>query len=132
MINVVKFARALAEEPTARRAVERMLREVAADYTDPAHPPGCLIISATAAHGPGSYRVAEDLHALREATKKTIEARIEEGVRLGQLPAGSDVGALTTFYAATIQGMSRQAQDGATKEDLERVAALAMQAWPVS
>lgn len=123
-------ARALAEEATARRAVQRMLCEVAADYTDPAHPPGCLIISATAAHGPGSDGVAEELRVMREATKKTIAARIEQDVGLGQLPAGTDVHALTTFYAATVQGMSRQAQDGATRQDLEQVAALAMQAWP--
>src|SRR5690606_4395845 len=39
-------ARALAEEPHARDAVRRMLREAAARYTEPGHPHGCLIISA--------------------------------------------------------------------------------------
>jgi AcrR family transcriptional regulator len=122
--------RALAEEPTARQAIERMLYEVAADYTDPSHPPGCLIITATAAHGPECADVAENLRVMREATKQTIADRIAEDVRAGRLPADTDVTALATFYAATVQGMSRQAQDGATREDLERVAALAMRAWP--
>ncbi len=122
--------KALTEEPTAHRAIRRMLRELAADYTAPEHPPGCLIISATAAHGPGSDGVAEDLRTIREATKVVVAERISRDVRAGLLPADTEVDALTTFYAATVQGMSRQAQDGATREDLERVAELAMCAWP--
>ncbi|WP_369249881.1 TetR/AcrR family transcriptional regulator [Streptomyces sp. R41] len=123
-------ARALAEEPTAFRAVERLLRESAAMYTDRTHPPGCLIISATAAHGPGSAEVAEELRAGRMAFKQVLADRIAEDVRTGRLPADTDVAALATFCAATQQGMSRQAQDGAGRADLEGVAALAMRAWP--
>ena len=37
---------ALAEEPTAYEAIRRMLHGAAANYTDSAHPPGCLVISA--------------------------------------------------------------------------------------
>src|SRR5438067_996516 len=33
------------EQPTARAAVSMLLHLTAAEYTDPSHPPGCLIIS---------------------------------------------------------------------------------------
>ncbi|GAA4060328.1 TetR/AcrR family transcriptional regulator [Actinomadura miaoliensis] len=123
-------ARALTEEPTAERAIARMLREMAADYTDPSHPPGCLIITATASHGPDCADVAEELRAMRLATRQSIADRIAADVRAGLLPDWTDVTGLATFFAAIVQGMSRQAQDGATRTDLERVAALAMHAWP--
>src|SRR6478735_8182183 len=39
-------SRAFAEEPTARAAMGRMLREAAVVFTEPGHPHGCLMISA--------------------------------------------------------------------------------------
>jgi AcrR family transcriptional regulator len=122
--------RALAEEPTARAAIERVLREAAADYTDPAHPWGCMIISA--AVNCGSPDVEAELRDGREATKATIRARIQADVDEGRLPAETDAEALATFYASVIQGMSTQARDGIGRERLEQVAAQAMLAWPDS
>jgi TetR/AcrR family transcriptional regulator, copper-responsive repressor len=123
-------SRALAEEPTARQAVERVLREAAAHYTDPGHPPGCLVISAAINHGPETADVEAQLRALREAGKRAITERIKDDIMAGRLPASTDSEALGTFYSVTIQGMSRQAQDGATAEDLDKVASLALAAWP--
>ncbi|RAY15727.1 TetR/AcrR family transcriptional regulator [Actinomadura craniellae] len=122
--------RALAEEPTARQAVERMLREAAVHYTDPAHPPGCLVISAAVNHGPDSADVEAELRALREAAKHAVVERISRDIAAGLLPADTDAEALGTYYAVIVQGMSRQAQDGADARALDRVATLAMAAWP--
>jgi len=123
--------RALAEEPTGRRAIERVLREAAVNYSDPAHPPGCLIITAGVNHSPEAAEVEEELRGYRVAAKRAFADRIAEDADAGRIPGDSDVEGLATFYAATVQGMSRQAQDGATREDLERVADLAMKAWPL-
>ncbi|WP_433177271.1 TetR/AcrR family transcriptional regulator [Actinoallomurus sp. CA-150999] len=123
-------ARALDEEPTARAAIERVLREAAAEYTDPAHPWGCLIICA--AVNCGSPDVEAEMRDRREASKAVIRDRIAADVEAGHLPTGADPDALATFYAATIQGMSTQARDGAPRERLEAVADLAMRAWPSS
>lgn len=114
--------RALAEEPTGRAAVERVLRESAAEYTNPEHPPGCLIISGATNYGPESAEVAAWLRTFREGAKDALRARIDAG----------DADALATFYASVLQGMSTQARDGASREMLERVADLAMLAWPGS
>jgi AcrR family transcriptional regulator len=124
-------ARALAEEPTGRRAIERLLREAAVHYSDPGHPPGCLIITAGVNHSPEAAEVEGQLRGYRTAAKRAIAERIAEDVEAGRVPAETDVDGLATFFAATVQGMSRQAQDGATREDLERVADLAMKAWPL-
>ena len=122
--------RALTEESTARGAVERVLREAAAEFTAPGRPRGCLVISAAVNCGPESADVEEALRAQREAGKRAIRDRIASGVRTGELPAETDTEALAQYYAAVFQGMSTQARDGATREQLEALAALAMHAWP--
>ncbi|MEU9289706.1 TetR/AcrR family transcriptional regulator [Streptomyces sp. NPDC048275] len=122
--------RALAEEPTVRGAVERMLREAAAEYTDPRHPHGCLVIHA--AINCTTPEVEESLRARRNATIAAFESRMSAGIAAGELPADTDAAALARHTGAMIQGMSQQARDGATKEELEAVAELAMAIWPRS
>ncbi|MFE9682865.1 TetR/AcrR family transcriptional regulator [Streptomyces sp. NPDC006285] len=120
--------RALAEEPTVRAAVERMLREAAAEYTEPGRPPGCLVVHA--ATNCTTPEVEESLRARRNANIAAIESRIRAGVAAGELPADTDAAALARHTGAMIQGMSQQARDGATKEELEAVAELAARIWP--
>lgn len=122
--------RALAEEPTARAAVERMLREAAAEYTDPDHPHGCLVVHA--ATNCTSPEVEASLRELRNANIAAFETRVKAGIAAGELPQETDASALARHTGAMIQGMSQQARDGATREDLEALAELAMAVWPPS
>ncbi|MFD3313240.1 TetR/AcrR family transcriptional regulator [Streptomyces sp. NPDC058694] len=122
--------RAFAEEPTARAAVERMLREAAAEYTEPGRPHGCLIVHA--ATNCTTPEVEESLRERRNANIAAIESRIRSGVAAGELPADIDAAGLARHTGAMIQGMSQQARDGASKEDLEALAELAMRIWPRS
>ncbi|MEV7725984.1 TetR/AcrR family transcriptional regulator [Streptomyces sp. NPDC087917] len=119
---------ALAEEPTARAAVGRVLREAADIYTDPAHPPGCMVISA--AVNTTSQEVAEALRERRDANLAAFESRIRADLAAGLLPAGTDPRALARYAGAVLQGMSLQSRDGAGRAELEAVAELAMLAWP--
>lgn len=119
---------ALAEEPTARAAVGRVLHEAAEVYTDPAHPPGCMVISA--AVNTTSDEVAQALRERRDANLALFESRIRADVATGALPADTDARALARYAGAVLQGMSQQSRDGATREELEAVAALALRAWP--
>ncbi|MEU3825864.1 TetR family transcriptional regulator [Streptomyces sp. SID486] len=120
--------RALAEEPTVREGVARMLREAAAEYTDPAHPYGCLIVHA--AINCTSAEVEALLRERRNADLAALESRIRADVAAGSLPAGTDAAALARHTGAMIQGMSQQARDGARREELEALAEIAMTIWP--
>ncbi|MEV0823825.1 TetR/AcrR family transcriptional regulator [Nonomuraea rubra] len=124
--------RALAEEPTGRAAIERVLREAAAEYASTEHPGGCLVITAAVNCGPESAEVEELLRRFRTEARAAFKARIDDDVAAGRLPAGTDTAGLATFYAATIQGMSTQSRDGARYEDLLAIATLAMSAWPAT
>jgi TetR/AcrR family transcriptional regulator, copper-responsive repressor len=122
--------RALAEEPNARDAVERLLREAAAAYTGPEHPRGCLLITAATNCSPQSTDIAVHLREIRAVGARALTDKIAAAARTGELPAHTDAHALAAFYGAVIQGMSAQARDGATRADLEQIAEVALRAWP--
>ncbi|MGI5286039.1 TetR/AcrR family transcriptional regulator [Nonomuraea polychroma] len=124
--------RALAEEPTGRQAIERVLTEAAAEYASKDHPRGCLIISAAVNCGPESAEVEELLRGFRQEAKAALKRRIDDDLAAGRIPAGTDTAGLAGFYASVIQGMSTQSRDGAGHADLLRIAALAMSAWPAA
>jgi AcrR family transcriptional regulator len=122
----------LAEEPTAQRAITRVLHEAADAYTRPDHPPGCLLISAATNCTPQSDDIKAKLRDIRQAGATALEQKITASIGAGELPADTDARALATYYSAVIQGMSAKARDGATREDLHAIAATAMRAWPQS
>ncbi|WP_199551193.1 TetR/AcrR family transcriptional regulator [Streptomyces sp. N35] len=120
--------RALEAETTARAGFERMLREVATAFTEPGHPHGCLVIHA--ATNCTNSEVEESLRAQRNANVADFERRIRADIAAGHLPPDADARVLARHVAAVFQGMSQQARDGASAEELEQVAQLAMRAWP--
>ena len=66
----------------------------------------------------------------RAASRERLKARIDQGAREGELPAGTDTGALADFYAIVLTGMSLQAREGASRKSLLATVEAAMRAWP--
>jgi AcrR family transcriptional regulator len=122
--------RALAEEPTARAAVERALRQAAVEYTTPGRPHGCLVVHA--AINCSTPEVEESLRQRRNANIAAFESRIRADVAAGVLPADTDAAALARHTGAMIQGMSQQARDGASRAELETLVEIALSVWPRS
>jgi AcrR family transcriptional regulator len=123
---------ALAGAATAREAVAHMLREAAAAYTDPTHPRGCMIITAATNCTPGSADIEAALRDRRNANIRELEGVIGGDVSAGRLPAWTDARVLALFVGATLQGMSQQARDGASREELLSIADTALRAWPAA
>lgn len=121
---------ALQEEPTARQAFARILREAAAIYPDPSHPAGCLIISAATNVTAQDDEIAAFLRDLRNANLTVLHDRLCAAQQQGELPSDANPRALAGYFAATIQGMSQRARDGADAAELAEIAELAMAAWP--
>jgi AcrR family transcriptional regulator len=121
-------AQALDGERTARAGLSRMLYAIADQYTDPAHPRGCLVTSA--AINCSTPEVEAALRERRNANIADFERRIRADIAAGELPGGVDAATLARFVGAVVQGMSQQARDGATRGELEAMAETAMRAWP--
>jgi AcrR family transcriptional regulator len=122
--------RALREQPTARSAIEAMLRATANEITRPDTPTGCMLI-LTALTGPVENQgVREFLADLRRDMHATIRDRLARGVTEGDLtapPAGLD--AIARYYTTVVEGLSVQARDGATRAELEEVITCATATW---
>jgi AcrR family transcriptional regulator len=120
----------LQDETGARAAVERLLREAAAVFSDKGHPPGCLVISAATNCSPRSAPVQRRLRSFRSQTVRALEQKMRSARLAGELPLDVDAHALALFYSSVLQGMSAQARDGASRHELLDIASTALSAWP--
>jgi AcrR family transcriptional regulator len=121
--------RALEAAPTARQAVEDMLRVNAAAYVNPRRPPGCMVTLAATIGTPESADVRAFLAQCRQEAEDALQRRLARGVAEGDLPASADIAALAAFYYTVLQGLSIQARDGASRKALSAIVDCAMAAW---
>jgi len=121
--------RALEEEPTARQAIERILKEAIETYTRPGQPQGCMVVSAatnTAAENDG---VRTLLAGYRRRRTASLVARLEKAIEDGELPADADAQVLGDYYATVLHGLSVQARDGVPKKRLLAIIPVASAAF---
>ena len=124
--------RALDEEPTARRAIQRLLDEAADELTQDCHPLGCMMVMATTNCSVAAEHIQKALVKRRAVAVAAMQSRIQRGIDEGELPTSTDAGALANFYATVYQGMSMQAKDGMPRASLLASVEMAMRSWPVA
>lgn len=117
--------RALEEAAGTQDAIEAMLRASAEIALTPSSG-GCMLILGLVNCLPESEGARQYLAGLRRETVNRIRQRLEQGIRDGDLPDGTDVSGLAAFYATVMQGLSLQARDGASHDDLLSVISTAM------
>jgi AcrR family transcriptional regulator len=121
---------ALREQPTARSAIEAMLRATADQITLPDTPHGCMLILAAPIGAIENSGVREFLADRRRGMLAEIRDRLARGAADGDLIASpASLGAIARYYTTVVQGLSVQARDGASRADLEGVITCAMAAW---
>ncbi|TDD25640.1 TetR/AcrR family transcriptional regulator [Actinomadura sp. KC06] len=121
---------ALREHPSTRAAIHAMLRATADEITRPDAPHYCMLILAAPTGAEENHEVREFLAELRRDMLSTVRDRLVRGVTDGDLtapPAALD--AIARYYTTVVQGLSVQARDGATRDELEAVITCAMAAW---
>jgi AcrR family transcriptional regulator len=122
--------RALREQPTARAAIEAMLRATADEITRPDAPHGCMLILAAPTGAIENTGVREFLGDLRRDMFTAIRDRIARGIADGDLTTSpASLEAIARYYTIVVQGLSVQARDGASRADLEAAITCAMAAW---
>lgn len=114
--------------PTAREVAERMLMGIAEKQTDPANPPGCLLVQGGIACGSGSENVPFELAARRAQNEDQLRDRFVRAKAEGDLKPSSDPAALARYVSAVSVGMGVMASSGADREALRQVANVAVQA----
>ena len=121
--------RALDSAPTARAAVEAMLRVNADVYAGPKKPRGCMIVLSSLIGAAENEELRQFLAGLRRRGEDDLRRRIARGIAEGDVPSGADARRLAAFYTTVLQGLSIQARDGASRRALNAIVDDAMAAW---
>jgi AcrR family transcriptional regulator len=125
------FARkALTQEPTAERAVRRLLLEAVKTFAAPKNPKGCLMVLGATNCSSESAEVGAALAEHRRAAEAALRARLLAGQEAGEFAAHTDVDALAVLVTATLFGLAIKAQDGASRARLSKVVEQLMTIWP--
>ncbi|MET4272048.1 MULTISPECIES: TetR/AcrR family transcriptional regulator [unclassified Bradyrhizobium] len=114
--------------PTARDVAERMLMGIADKQTDPANPPGCLLVQGGIACGTGSESVPFELAARRAENEDQLRDRFIRAKAEGDLKESADPASLARYVSAVSVGMGVMASSGSDREALQQVASVAVQA----
>lgn len=117
------------EQRDVRAGIERLLRNAAISYSTPGKPHGCLIDLSTLNFSPSNKGIEDYLRARRLKTLATLQHRLQRAVAEGELSATVDIAALAAFFTTVLQGLSIQARDGASREQMFAIVDCSMAAW---
>jgi len=123
------FGKALAA-PRARDVVEQIFFGAARMAGDPRFPSGCLMVQGALAVGNAARSVQKETVGRRAASEVALRRRLQRAKREGDLPKNSDPAELARYVMTVLQGMAVQGANGAGRDQLRRVAQIALRAWP--
>jgi AcrR family transcriptional regulator len=124
------YLRKALAEPTPRALAEYLLGGAIEMLTDPRNPRGCLIVQGALACGETAESVRRELVSQRAACQVAVCLLFEHARANGHLPADADPADLARFVMTVMWGMAVQAASGANREELRRVAEMALRTWP--
>ena len=113
-------------------AVKGLLERAASSFSEPGTPAGCFMYSAAAAVSPASAAIECLLRDKRIAAEALLIERLQRGAAQGELAANTDPAVLGKFINTVMEGMSVQARDGATINELLSIAKMALDRWPAA
>src|SRR5437879_7625363 len=114
--------------PKARDVVQEIFLGTARMADDPRIPAGCLMVQGALACGNASVR--KEAAARRAASEAALRHRLQRAKREGDLPKNADPAELASYVMTVVRGMAVQSAGGASRDQLRRVAKMALRAWP--
>jgi len=113
-----------------REALETTLRQSAKMQCEPGHPAGCMVsLGVMSATSSEHKAVAEPLMRSRERTRAGVIATIQRGIAAGELRDDANITPLAALFCGFLFGISIQARDGVSIEELHSAIAEIMQVW---
>jgi AcrR family transcriptional regulator len=126
------FALQALQAPNAREVAERLLFGAAEEMCGGDHPAGCLLVQGALAAGSEAASVRRELASRRDHARALLHQRLRRAKKEGDLPPDADPAALARYLMTVLNGMAVQGAGGASRNDLRRVADVALKAWPKS
>ena len=117
------------EAPTARDVAERLLMG-SVDAATTGDCKGCMGVIASVACHSVEPSIRDDVNARAESSRRAIIARMQQAIDAGEFRVATEAEAITRYLLAIMQGISVQAQSGASRDELLQVADSALLSWP--
>jgi AcrR family transcriptional regulator len=118
-------------QPTARAAVENLLRSTVRFLNDASHPRGCLSLQGGMACGTGNEEVNQAMLDWRNQGLLFIQKRMQRAKAEGDLAKDVDPKDLARLVVILLNGLSVQAVNGATVAEMNRAVELAIKSLPL-
>ena len=116
--------------PKARDVIEQIFFGAARMAGDPRLPAGCLMVQGALAVGNAAGSVRKEAAGRRATSEVALRRRLQRAKREGDLAKNADPAELARYVMTVLQGMAVQGADGASRDQLRRVAQIALRAWP--
>ena len=128
------------EEPRWHVPTRGPLRTAVAEFLDlavrvvtrPGRPRGCMIVCGFIEHAPDERELAAETRALRDRVRIELLKLFEAGRDASELAYDADPAALARYLATVAEGLSIQAHDGASVDELHAVARTALHMLPLT
>jgi AcrR family transcriptional regulator len=117
------------EAPTARAVAETLLIG-AVDVATGGECRGCMGVISSVACQSVEPSIRDDVNARAESARQLIIDRMQQAIDDGDFAVPTNAIAMTRYLLALMQGISVQAQSGATRQELMEVAESALLSWP--
>jgi hypothetical protein len=88
------------------------------------------LVQGALAAGDAAGSVRKEAAGRRAASEVALRRRLQRAKREGDLPKNADPSELARYVMTVLQGMAVQGADGASPDQLHRVAQVALRAWP--
>jgi len=119
--NEGNFALNALKQKNIKDAISQLFQDALALYTQANHSYGCMVVSAASVLGEENQAVLDWMKAQRIARGQSLVDRFVQAKSDGQLVAEANPETLGQYYALVLHGLSIQARDGYSQEELSQV-----------
>src|ERR1700757_2051580 len=118
----MRYMREALEKPVLRDAVASLLNGTVLFLSQPGHPRGCLSIQGALACGVDAEPIQQAMVEWRKAGEEALRKRFVKAQRARELPRDISPADLARFIATVMAGLTVQAVNGATRDEMKRIA----------
>lgn len=120
------------QAPSAREVAAAFLSGAVQATTQFGRPAGCLGVQGALAAGETGQVARDVLTEWRVGGHALLRRRFQRAIAEEDLPADADADFLARYIMTIVNGIAVQAATGATCEQLQRLADIALRCWPPS
>jgi AcrR family transcriptional regulator len=126
MESRAQYATKALQEPTIERVIRALFDNTVAFLTSPGHPPNCMTLVGAMGCGADAAPARDLMTEIRKESQVALRKRLLKAQKGGELPKNINVDDYARYLSSILAGLSIQAANGSTKEQLKRTAQMAL------